>query len=112
MKKILTGGLAAITLGGAVLGGASAAEARPYHHGGGDGAAVAAGIFGLALGAALASSSDHGYYDRGYYARDGYYGPAPAAYYGPTYYSTYRNCRVEWHWDRRWGHYERARVCF
>ena len=68
MKKILTGALAALTLGGVVLGGATEASARDWDHHGNGGAALAAGIAGLAIGAALASG-DHGYY-----------APAPAYY--------------------------------
>jgi hypothetical protein len=122
MKKILTGGLAALTLGGAVLGGATTASARDWDHHNNGGAALAAGIAGLAIGAALASSSDHGYYD-GYYAPapayygpsyygSGYYGSAPAYYQGANYYSYYRGCRVEWRWNHRWNHYERVRACY
>jgi len=100
--------MAAITLGGAVCATAAPAEARPhgggYYHGGyygghdrhnNAGAAVAAGVVGLALGAALASNS-HGYYDRGYYDR-GYYAPG---YYGYGGYSGYRTCEsTRWVWD-------------
>ena len=116
MKKILTGGLAALTLGGAVLGGAGTASARDWdHHHDNGGAALAAGIAGLAVGATLASSN-HGYYDRGYYDNGyyggGYYAPAPAYYAGPTAYSYYRHCRVQWRWDARWGRYERVRACY
>ena len=100
MKKFLTGGLAALTLGAVVLGGATEASAHSWGHRGNGGAAIAAGIAGLAIGAALASN-DHGYY-----------GPAPAYYEGPAYYSYYDNCRVEWRWSPRWGHYERVRACF
>ncbi len=116
MNKILTGALAALTLGGAVLGGATTASARDWdHHHDNGGAALAAGIAGLAVGAALASS-DHGYYDRGYndggyYAQPYAYAPAPAYYQGPTYYSYYRHCRVQWRWDRWEGRYERVRAC-
>ncbi len=107
MKKILTGALAALTLGGVVLGGATAASARDWDHRGGDGAAVVAGIAGLAIGAALAS--DH----RGYAPAPVYYNAPPPAYYeGPAYYSDYDHCRVEWRWNRRWGRYERVRACF
>ena len=112
MKKILTGGLAALTLGGVVLGGASQASARDWDHHGNGGAAVAAGIAGLAIGAALASG------DRGYYApAPGYYGaPAPAYYGGPAYEGDYDrdydSCRLEWRWNPRWGHYQRVRVCY
>ena len=115
MKKILTGALAALTVGGVVLGGASTASAREWRHGGGnEGAAVAAGIAGLAIGAALASN------DRGYYAPaydSAYYGPA----YGPSYgygYGRgygygyrYRHCRVETRWNH-WRGYERVRICY
>ncbi len=111
MKKILTGALAALTLGGVVLGGASTASAREWHRGGNEGAAVAAGIAGLAIGAALASN-DRGYgYDRGYYApayESGYYAPT----YAPAYYGYgYRHCRVETRWNR-WRGYERVRICY
>ena len=106
MKKILTGALAALTVGGVVLGGSSTASAREWHGGGGNaGAAVAAGIAGLAIGAALASNN-HGYYDRGYYGSS--YGPA---YYAPAYGYGYRHCRLETRWSR-WGGYERVRVCY
>jgi hypothetical protein len=108
MKKIVTGALAALTLGGTVLGGASAASARDWDHHDHTGAAVAAGIAGLAIGAALASG-DHGYYAP---APAYYYGPAPAYYSGPVAYSYYRHCRVEWRWNGRWGRYERVRACY
>jgi hypothetical protein len=95
MRKTLTAALAALTLGGAISATAvTSAEARPYahayygghyHHGNG-GAAVAAGIAGLAIGAAIASPH--------YYGGGPYYGPA---YYGPGYYGTCYATR--WVWD-------------
>ncbi len=116
MKKILTGALAALTVGGVVLGGASTASAREWHGGGGNaGAAVAAGIAGLAIGAALASSN-HGYYGSSYAPAYGYYGRS----YAPAYYGGYaddygyayrRHCRLETRWNR-WDGYERVRVCY
>jgi hypothetical protein len=112
MKKLLTAGLAALTLGGSVLGAAAPASARDWdHHGGryyghGNGAAVAAGIAGLAVGAALAGGGN-------YYAPPGYYyGPPPAYYAGPAYYSYYHSCRVAWRWDPYWGRYVRVRACY
>jgi hypothetical protein len=112
--------MAAIIFGGAIAATAAPAEARDrdgyygyggydgysrHHHGNSTGTAIAAGVVGLALGAALASSSNHrgGYYgnsyydnsyayDRGYYSdryygdryyRGGYY--APRAYYDRGY---------------------------
>jgi hypothetical protein len=89
MRKLMTAAMAAITLGGAVMATAAPAEAQPRHHSyyrgynrhNGSGAAVAAGVAGLAIGAALAGSNhNRGYYDNGYYgggyAYDrGYYAP-------------------------------------
>jgi hypothetical protein len=108
MRKTLTAAMAAITLGGAISAAAAPAEARDwghrggysyggaygghyYHHNNNNGAAVAAGVVGLALGAALASNSHSYYYDRPYY-RSGYYD----SYYAPAY----RVCESErWVWD-------------
>jgi hypothetical protein len=96
MKKILTGALAALTLGGALAASAVPAAAYPYRggyggwHGGyrgpGWGGVAAAGIVGLAAGAAIANSY-------------------PPVYYGPR-------CRIEMRWDPAWGGYERVRVCY
>ncbi len=78
MKKVLTAGLAALTLAGSA-GAAAPASARDwrgfngYHRGNDAGALIAGGIVGLALGAALTSH-------QGAYYGPGYYGPA---YYGP-----------------------------
>jgi hypothetical protein len=119
MRKALTAAMAAITLGGAVCATAVPAQAQHYNrgHGGGyngghsyghgynnNGAAVAAGVVGLALGAAIASSNQ-GYYDRGYSSgygyNSGYYAPPPYAYgYAPAY----RTCETtRWVWDPYYG---------
>lgn len=74
-----------------------------YHNGN----AVAAGIAGLAIGAALANSGN-GYYGGNYY----YGGPPPAYYNGPSYYSYYDQCHSEWRWDRYRGRYIRVRACY
>src|ERR1700676_2904539 len=82
MRKLLSAALAAVTLCGSVLGAAAPASAQEWRHGGGEwrghrgdddaGIGIAAGIAGLALGAALASN---GGYHRGYYrSYPGYYG--------------------------------------
>ena len=107
MNKILTGALAALTLGGAVAATASPAAAQPWHggygHSGygrggwGAGAAVGAGLAGLAIGAAIA---DHPHYGYGY----GYAAP----YYGPGYYG----CRSVVRWNPYWGGYQRVRACY
>jgi hypothetical protein len=115
MKKILTGALASLTVAGA-LAAAAPASARTYHHHDNSGAAVAAGIAGLAIGAALASGHD-GYYDRpyygSYYGAPAYYSAPPPAYYaGPRYYSYRERCHSEWRWDRYYGGYVRVRACY
>jgi hypothetical protein len=85
MKKIITGAMVGLTLGSAAI--AGPASARGWHHDDA-GVAIAGGLAGLALGAAIASSSHPhyygGYYDAGYYGAP-YYGPAYGGYYGPAY---------------------------
>jgi hypothetical protein len=73
MRKILTAGLAALTLAGTMATATTSAQAQDWrwrnHHDRDDiGIGVGAGLAGLALGAALASP--HRYYGRDYY--DGY----------------------------------------
>jgi hypothetical protein len=88
MRKSLAAAMAAITFGGAVAATAAPAEARDYrhrgdyyggrrHHNNNDaGVAIAAGVVGLALGAAIAGSNNNsgGYYNRGYYNQPPAYG--------------------------------------
>lgn len=101
-KLIIGGALAAVTLAAATP--AFADRGRDYSHRGDDttGAAIAGGIVGLALGAAIGSS--HRDHDRDDY--DGPRYPRYRAYYVyhdyPRYYPAYRE---DWHdhrgWDRR-----------
>jgi hypothetical protein len=112
MRKSLAAAMAAITFGGAVAASAGAAEARPYrgdyygrrHHNNNDaGVAIAAGVVGLALGAAIAGNNNgsRGYYDRGYgrgYAPGYAYGPG----YGYGYAPRYRVCQSR---ERVWDPY-------
>ena len=104
MKKVLTGALAALTLAGVAATPAAAQPFRGYHsgwggyRGWGPGAAVGAGLVGLAVGATLAA--DHPSYGYGY----GY----PAPYYGPGYYG----CRTHLRWNPTWGGYQRVRACY
>ena len=113
MRKIITAGIAALTLGGAVAGAAVPANAQGYHHGyyghgggwhggNGTGVAVAAGLLGLAAGAAIASDHPH-YYGGGPYYGGGYYG---GGYYGGGYGYGYGTCvshrRI---WDPYMGGY-------
>jgi len=108
MRKSLTTAMAALTFGAAVAATAAPADARDYdgyrghryyghHHDNDTGTAVAAGVVGLALGAALASSNHNsGYYDRGYYGRSSYYDDG---YYARDRY-VYRTCESSrWVWD-------------
>lgn len=125
--KILTATLAAATLAGSFAVATEAnAQSRRYYGGryydrhDRTGAAVAAGIAGLALGAALSDRGrgysygygygpSYGYYDGGYYAPryyGGYY--EPRGYYGvPRYYGRGRACTF-WEHDR-WGRAYRVR---
>ncbi len=88
----------AVALGATALAGLAApADAQRYyrHRGYGGGGAVAAGIAGLAIGAAIASS-DHRYdYDRRYYRYHGYY-PVNGYYYRQHYRA---DCYSRERWD-------------
>lgn len=118
MKKILTGALAALTIGGAMAATTvpAAAQSRDgYHNGGG-------GYHG-------GYDRGGGYHNGGY--RGGYYGggyrggDATAAAliglmagaaltggaYAPNYYAAPR-CRIEMRWNPNWGGYDRVRVCY
>ncbi len=122
MRKLIAGGLAGLMFVGALASAAEAADRR--RHRDNDGAAVAAGIAGLAIGAALASGHrDRGYYRNGYYDRrdyGGYYGGGyyarpyryapPYAYYEPRPYRP--RCRVTTQWDPYYGDYVRIRRCW
>jgi hypothetical protein len=78
--KLIAGALAAATALTAVA--VPAAQARPWHHRGGGGAAIGGFVAGALIGGALASSQ-RGYYGPGYGYGPGYaYGP-PA--YAPAY---------------------------
>lgn len=120
MRKFITAGLTALTLaGGLGAASANAQEWRGGHRHDGSGAAVAAGIAGLAIGAALASDHDRSYgydrhYDRGYY-RDGYdYGPPARAYgyYGGRGYYDRPRCVTRTVWDPYWGEYTQRTQCW
>lgn len=102
MRKLVTGALTALTLGGAVLGAAAPASADPwhhgyYHHGVGPGVAVGAGLLGLAVGAAIA--------DRPHYA---YAAPPPPP---PRYYYD-GGCRTAWRWDPYAYRYVPVQYCY
>jgi len=118
MRKLITAGLAALTIAG-TLAAAGAADAQNRSRRNNDGAVVAAGIAGLAVGAAIASGGNERYYADDYGRRqyrpgyyDGYYyGPRSSAYGyynsqdGRDYYGP-RRCRTRMVYDP----YLRARV--
>ena len=118
MRKTLTAAIAALTFGGAVAAAAVPAQARGYQGGGyqgggyynGDyrqtyrnndaGTAIAAGIVGLALGAALTSGSHASYGSYGY--AQPYYGGS--SYNNGYYGGGYRTCESRrWVYDRYTG---------
>jgi hypothetical protein len=125
MKSLLKKAVLGASLAATTLAVATPAEAQRYrydryrHHNNG-GAAVAAGIAGLAIGAALASSndpyrnrwySDRGYrydYDNYYYRQRGYY---PTDGYYAYRYSNYANCWTERRYDPYYGRRVKIRVC-
>ncbi len=85
MRKILTGGLAALTLIGTIAAAtdAGAASRRGDYRRDNSGSAIAAGALGLALGAALAGNG--------------------SVYYGSPYYgSSYRPYYRDRYYDRRY----------
>ena len=115
LKKSVLGLAAVATLGGASLA-ATSADAHPHNDAG---VAVAAGILGLAVGAAVASS--HHDYDRsyGYGYSQPYYGNGYAQpYYGNGYgyrsaYDGYgQSCRSFWQWSPRWHRYVSVERCY
>jgi hypothetical protein len=126
MRKTLSVALAALTLAGGALS-AGSADARDhryydgrYHHRDHDdnGAAIVAGIAGLAIGAALANGGHDRYYDNGYYRR-GYYdrGYYDRRYYGPPAYAygygyAPRRCRTTTFWDPYADAYVRRTNCW
>ena len=114
LKKAMIAGAAILSIGGATLA-ATAADAAPWHGGGGyyhgggygyrggyrggygPGVAIGAGILGVAIGESLAHP---------------YYGAPPAYYDGPGYWGYYDGCRTYWRWDPRWGRYVRVERCY
>ena len=124
MKKLFTGALAALTLATASLAGGAQAAAwgggdyghgygGGWGHGGGwnrGGALVGAGLLGLVVGAAVASSAHPVYAAPAYYPAPVepvtyYYGPPPAYYAGPYYYGYISGAPYAWHWDGYGHHY-------
>lgn len=121
MKKAGLGVALAVT----ALATAAPAEAQRYYgrnRGNNGGAAVVAGIAGLAIGAAIASNNnnrfrDRYYYDRGFprgyddiYFRDHGFYPNDG-YYAYNYRPRFNRCRVVRQWDPYWQQPVRIRIC-
>jgi hypothetical protein len=116
MTKLITKTIGGLVAAAALVAAASPAEARHRRHHNNSGAVISAGIIGLGLGAAIASSN-RGYYGRGYYDPyyrnyDPYYGPA---YYPPRGYYRHRpyrrHCVTRRVWDPYWGRRVKVRYC-
>ncbi|MDB5680112.1 hypothetical protein [Sphingomonas bacterium] len=123
MTSFLTKSVIGATLAATALTAALPAEAqryrRGYRHDDGAGTAIIAGVAGLAIGAAIASSNNR---DR-YYRDDRYYNdsyrydnynnyPRYNNYYNNDYRRDYRQCRIERRYDPYYGRTTRVRVCY
>lgn len=117
MKTVFSKAILGLALGASALTVAAPAEAQRYggrRHGDGTGTAIIAGVAGLAIGAAIASSANNDrYYDRGYDDYDGYdsyyYQPRYRGYYQQRYdvqprYNRYRDHRRYDHRAYHRGH--------
>jgi hypothetical protein len=102
--NMLTKAALGLVAAGTVAATATPAEAQRYRHyhryHDDGGAALVAGIAGLAIGAAIASDDRRYDYDRRYYRDRGYY-PTDGYYYRENYrrYRGYEDCRVRRMWD-------------
>ena len=114
VKKAVLGTVLGASVLTAVAPAADAQRYRRYHRDDG-GAALVAGIAGLAIGAALADGGryDRRYgYDRRYYQQRGYY-PTDGYYY-QDYQRRYRGfdrCTTRWAYDPYYGRQVRVRYC-
>ena len=121
-RKALGGIIVAATIAASATPAEAQRYRRHHHHHNNSGAVIGAGIIGLGIGAAIASSGRNGYggyyrYGRGYdpYYYDSYYG---RGYYGNGYYNRgyygdrYRyRCVTRRVWDPYWRRYVRVRYC-
>jgi len=121
MNKFMQKAGLGVALAATALTAAAPAEAqryRRYYHNDA-GPAIVAGIAGLAVGAALASSADRDryyrargydpYYDDNYYRVHRYY--PDDGYYAYSYRQRYPYCFTERRWDPYWGRPVLVRVC-
>jgi hypothetical protein len=124
MNSILKKAGLGVAMAATALTVAAPAEAQYYRHrdrGDATGAAIVGGIIGLGIGAAIASSNNNRYYDRGYYNNGyidrGYYDNRyyDRGYYPRNGYYDYnyrpRRCWVERRYDPYYGRGVPVRVC-
>jgi len=113
MRRMLTLATAGLTLAGAVAVSGPAAAQR-YRDRDNHGDAVAAGVLGFALGAAVAGNGNTRYRDSYYAPRGyGYYRAPPRAYgYGYGYGYAPRRCVVERRYDPYYGRSVRYERCW
>jgi len=111
VKKAALGTVLGATVLTAVAPTAEAQRYRRYRDNDAAGAAIVAGIAGLAIGAALASDRRYDY-DRRYYYRHGYY-PRGGYYYRDRYrrYRGWERCHVRRVWDPYLRRPVRVRYC-
>jgi len=124
MKTMITKAVLGLTLGATALTAAAPAEAQRYRHRDRDntGTAIAAGIAGVVIGAAIASSSrdryddrryrDYHGYDRydGYYRQRGYY-PRESYHYRDYERRNWRGCTIRRVYDPYLGRRVKVRYC-
>jgi hypothetical protein len=121
MRGFVTKSILGATLAASTLVAVVPAEAQHYrggygyrgdyrHRGDSTGAAIAGGVVGLALGAAIASSANN---DRYYYRDRPYYSYPRSSYYYDSYYAPPPPpCRIERRWDPYYDRPVNVRVCY
>lgn len=121
MTNFLTKAVLGATLGATALTAAAPADAQRYrrHRGNDAGTAIIAGVAGLAIGAAIASSSNRDRYRDDYYYRNDDYRynnynqyPRYNNYYNNDNRYNYRECRIVKRYDPYYGRKVKTRVCY
>ena len=119
MTQFLTKAVLGTTLAATALTAALPADAQRYRggyrHRDNSGGVIIAGIAGLAIGAAIASSNNRDRYrDNSYYYNDNYnnYPQYRNNSYNNYDNYNYQNCRIERRYDPYYGRRVKVRVCY